>query len=373
MRYEVSLSAAFGAGCSIGDQCHPCGKLDDATYSLIGEAYGELETKEPWLESGINIADVAVLSSEAVNNYYGVEVPRNNYSDTGCNRMLLEGKYLYDIIDLEVDFGKYKVLILPDDIIVDEFIYDKLSKFILNGGKILATGYSGLNRKKSKFMFDFGAEYQGENEYQPDYFRSKFNMEGLYDSAYVMYTKGHLLKNVSGKVHGERENSYFNRTVEHFSSHKHTPNDLNISGPAITSGKDGIYISWEIFEEYATVGSLVLKRIFTYALDYLLDDNKTIETNLLSQAVISLQKQGKNNRYIAHLLYAPMHKRGENIEVIEELIPLHNTVLKLNVDEKIKNVYLAPEMKELSFLQEDSKITVTVDRFECHQMVVFDY
>lgn len=373
LRYEVSLNAAFGAGCSIGDQCHPCGKLDDATYTLIGEAYSELETKEAWLDGGINLADVAVLSSEAVNNYYGIEVPRNNCSDTGCNRMLLEGKYLYDIIDLEADFSKYKVLVLPDDIVIDEFIYDKISKFLSGGGKLLATGYSGLDTDKTKFVFDFGAKYKGENEYQPDYFKPDFKMEGLYDSAYVMYTQGHLIENINGKVHAERENSYFNRTNEHFSSHKHTPNNLKNSGPSVISGKDGIYISWEIFEEYATVGSLVLKRIFTYALDFLLENNKTIETNLLSQAVISLQKQAKNERYIAHLLYAPMHKRGESTEVIEELIPLYNTKLTLRIDEKIKNVYLAPEMKQIPFSQDNDKTSVTVEKFECHQMVVFDY
>ena len=36
---------------------------------------------------------------------------------------------------------------------------------------------------------------------------------------------------------------------------------------SVTQGNDWIYISWEIFKEYATQGSLVLKRIFEYALE----------------------------------------------------------------------------------------------------------
>ena len=50
LRYEVALNAAFGAKCSIGDQLHPNGKMDVATYRLIGTAYEELEQKEAWLE-----------------------------------------------------------------------------------------------------------------------------------------------------------------------------------------------------------------------------------------------------------------------------------------------------------------------------------
>ena len=373
LRYEVSLNAAFGAGSSIGDQCHPMGKLDSATYSLIGTAYAELEEKEPWLDGSVNIADIAVLSSEAVSNYYGIEGSRDNHSDTGCNRMLLEGKYLYDIVDLESDFSDYKVLILPDDILLDEFIFNKINQYVKNGGKILATGYSGLNKDKNKFMFDFGSEYLGENEYTPDYFRPDFEMEGLWNSAYVMYTKGHKLKLTDGTKLASRENSYFNRTAEHFCSHQHAPNDFKDAGPSVTSGKDGIYISWEIFEEYAVHGSLVLKRIFTHTLDMLLGDNKTITTNLFSCGVMSLQKQEPNNRYIAHLLYAPLHKRGENVEIIEDLLPVFDTTLTLKTDKNIKKVYLAPQMKDVEFKQEDNKVSVVVDKFECHQMVVFEY
>ncbi len=36
--YETSLSLAFGAKCSIGDQLHPSGKANTATYRLIGRA-----------------------------------------------------------------------------------------------------------------------------------------------------------------------------------------------------------------------------------------------------------------------------------------------------------------------------------------------
>ncbi|MEI7834394.1 MAG: hypothetical protein WCJ56_14500, partial [bacterium] len=43
LRFESALSLANGAKISIGDQMHPYGKLDEATYRLIGTAYAEVE------------------------------------------------------------------------------------------------------------------------------------------------------------------------------------------------------------------------------------------------------------------------------------------------------------------------------------------
>ena len=49
-----------------------------------------------------SVADIGVLSTEAVNGFAN----RDCHGDIGANRILLEGKYLYDILDLESDFFK---------------------------------------------------------------------------------------------------------------------------------------------------------------------------------------------------------------------------------------------------------------------------
>jgi hypothetical protein len=35
LNYECSLMLAFGAGCSVGDQLHPTGEIDESTYALM--------------------------------------------------------------------------------------------------------------------------------------------------------------------------------------------------------------------------------------------------------------------------------------------------------------------------------------------------
>jgi hypothetical protein len=48
LRYECAAMLAFGSKCSVGDQLHPNGKMDEDTYELIGAAYQEVEEKEAW-------------------------------------------------------------------------------------------------------------------------------------------------------------------------------------------------------------------------------------------------------------------------------------------------------------------------------------
>lgn len=108
--YETSLSVANGGGCSIGDQMHPLGEMNMATYNLIGKAYSLIEQKEPWLNDAVNIADIAVLSAEAVTGSRDL----GEKSDVGANRMLLETHRLYNFVDAKADLSSYKMLILPD-------------------------------------------------------------------------------------------------------------------------------------------------------------------------------------------------------------------------------------------------------------------
>lgn len=372
LRYEVSLSAANGAKSSIGDQLHPEGEMDMATYKLIGTAYKELEEKEEWLDNVKQVAEVAVFSYESYTGCFSTgQMGSAIEIDSGVARILLEGKYLFDVVDMDIDFNNYKVIILPDLVKVTPEMKIKLDAFVKNGGKILATGKGGLLSEKDEFAYDFGVKYVGENEYNPDYLRPDFEMDGLFETSYVMYSQGEKVEISSGKELAKRENPYFNRDVEHFCSHLHTPNSFEYGGPGIAEGKDGIYIAWQVFGEYANKGSLILKRIVTHALDLLLGEEKILKTNLGAQGVVTLMEQ--EGRYINHLLYAVPVRRGKGTEIIEDILPVYNTEVELRLKKKINKAYLAPQMREIAFEQKDDVVKFKVDEFECHQMVVLEY
>lgn len=375
LRFEIALSAAFGAKCSVGDQLHPSGEMNMATYKLMGEAYGELEEREEWCDNVTPVADIAILSSEAVksalNNMNDVNT---NDIDAGTVRMMLEGKYLFNVIDLLEDFGKYKVLILPDSILVDDSLKEKLKAFTAGGGKVLATGKSGLDADMKDFVLDFGAKHLGDNEFSPDYFRPKFDIDVYDDTSFVMYERGQKIENIGGTELGIRENPYFNRARDYFCSHLHTPNNAEDISCGYIEGKDGIYISWPVFCEYAKKGSLILKKMVCYALDRLLGEEKTLVTSLPAQGVATLNKQEGENRYVGHFLYASPVARGNGIQIVEDIVPIYGTTAEIKVPEKVKKVYAAPSKEAIPFEQTaDGKVKFTIDKIENAALVVLEY
>jgi len=363
LKYEVALSIANGAKCSIGDQMHPEGFLDRATYELIGAAYAEVKAVEEYCDDVESVADIALFCDDYYAAKFGGDYAK---SFVGVSRMMLEGKYLYDIVDIDSNINKYKLIILPDCVCIDERLKNKLDKFIANGGKILASGFSAADENKSKFLFDFGAEFDGKNEYSPTYLR-------LNDADYVMYGASYKIRENGGTVLTQRRDPYFNRDIFSFCSHQHTPPVLKDAGAGIIQGKDGIYIAWSIFEDYANKGSLICKEAVKYALDTLIGDCKTFKSNMPSGGVATLMKQPQFNRYINHLLYASPVKRGSGIEVIEDLIPLYNIDVELIISEKINKAYDAKTKEEIKFTQDGGKIKFTIDKLDCHKAVVLEY
>ena len=383
LRYEAALSLAFGAKCSIGDQMHPNGMMDEGTYQLIGEAYQEVESKEQWCVDAHNCYDIAILSDEAVNSRIATRDDQFD-SDTGANRMMLEGNYLYCLIDLESDFTKFKLIILPDHIRLTRQLAHRLTEYIRQGGKILATGESGLDTQKQEFLIDLHAKYLGANAFCPDYLIPCFDLK-TGNSAHVMYGRGHNIKNESAVVFAKRENPYFNRDLLNFSSHQHTPNDPSFMFDAAVMSSQTAYIGWNLFEDYARTGSLHLKELVTYTIDQLLKKEKTIEVQIPDRAISTLCKQdggkdGLPDRYIHHILFAHTTIRGnfvwDNIshvvEVIEDLVPLTQVNVKIKLKDAVQRVYLAPQMEELPFEMIEDSIQYTVPKVDCHQMIVLD-
>lgn len=377
LRFETALSLAHGAGCSIGDQLHPRGLMDPATYSLIGEAYAEVEAKEPWCRRVSGVADVAVLSLEAAQEAAppGKRNPsRNNLSDAGAVRILTECHYLFDMVDMEADFHAYKVLVLPDEVLLWPELTAKINSFIARGGKVLATGRSGLDlEEEAAFVLELGVTRVGKNPYCPDYFRPDFTPGPLKPAAFVMYAEGQQVELApGGRELGRRENPYFNRDVFTFCSHQHTPTDGEYGGPGMVESDSGIYIAWNVFADYADQGHLILKEMAHEALQRLLP-RPMAETGLPARGIITLQHQKEESRYIQHMLYNTPVKKGR-VEVIEDIVPLYNIPVTMRLPEPVKRVYLAPQGTELTFTvgENGQAVSFILPLLENHQMIVLD-
>lgn len=368
LRYEAALSIALGAKCSIGDQLHPSGEMNLSTYDLIGKAYAEVEQKEPWCRNAKAVSDIAVLSAEAVN----CTNDRNSKPDIGVCRMLLEGKYLFDLIDLETPFENYKLVILPDAIPTDEKLAARLNAYTAAGGKLLVTGKAGMKPDGSGFAIDLGAEYSGTSAYRPTYMipcASLKMVNGV--TPYVMYSEAQTITpKDDALVFAMLAEPYFNRTPEHFSSHQHTPDKPLDRHPAAVYHGNTAYIGWNVFEDYATKGSLCLKELVLNAVEHLIGAEKTVSVaGLPDRGVLTLMKQEEENRLIAHLLFAHTCLRGERTEVIEDVVPLYALSLSVRSDKEPKSVRIVPEDEALPYVYEDGVIKITVPKVDLHAMI----
>ncbi len=361
--YETSLSIANGAGCSIGDQMHPLGEMNMATYGLIGKAYSLVEEKEPWLEGAVNVADIAVLSAESLTGN------RDEKADFGANRMLLENNCLYNFVDGTMDFSGYKLLVLPDVAILSDEIIEKIRCFINNGGKVIASGEAII--KNGEFALDIGAKYKGENKYNPTYFIPCFDTVNG-NTEYLMRCNSYEFEAVDCDVAAYMQNPYFNRTAEHFCSHAHAPNNPDESYPAVAIKGNAAYIGWDIFTAYARHGHLCFKELFTYVLNRMIGDDLTVTADVPDRAVVTYMRQGKEKRNILHLLFAHTTVRGEKTEVIEDTVPLYNVKCGVKCASEPSKILLVPSGVELEFTYNNGKAEFTVPKVDIHQMIAIE-
>lgn len=391
LRYECAAMLAYGAKCSVGDQLHPNGKMDESTYAIIGQAYAEVEAKEPWCEGARNVADIALLSSQAVavGQVVHPHRSRENAADTGAGRILLEGHTLFDVVDGEADFSPYKVLILPDDVVVGEALQLKIDAFLAGGGKLFLSGKSGLNAEGTGFLFDVGAEYVGESPFQPDYVLARQDLRPAFtDSPVVIYLPSQRIKVRDGQSLGEVFDPYFNRDFRHFCSHQHAPPRPEPSGYDCGVLKGNVlYLAHPVFSHYAATGAVAHKEYAIKALDLLLGQDKILQTNLPSTARVSLTEQVAQRRHVLHLLYANTINRGSSahlseeglvrdtraVEVIEELLPLRDVQVTVAMPEPVTSVTVEPQGVDIPFAVVGGRIQFKVDEFACHQMVVLHH
>jgi hypothetical protein len=384
LRYECAAMLAFGSKCSIGDQLHPCGEMDMSTYGIIGAAYAEVEAKEPFCINTDNIADVALLSASAVDP----TGPRMDTADDGAARILLEGHLLFDVIDTDMPFDRYRVLLLPDDVRVDDELIAKINAFLAGGGKLFLSGKSGWTRDDQPAC-DIGAMWEGESPYQPDFIQPIPELAPDFAAdPIVMYLPSQRIRvtdTTRGTSLGKVYDPYFNRSWEHFCSHQHAPPKPNPSGYdcAVLNGNT-MYLSHPVFTHYRATGAVAHRDYALKALRMLLGDDERLSVNLPSTGRVTLMDQPAENRYVLHLLHAntitrggPMELSGGNlsratqsVEVIEDIVPLHDTRVALQLDSPITKVTLEPQGTEIPFEMDGDRIRLTVDSFSCHQMVV---
>lgn len=361
LEYETSLALAHGAKISIGDQMYPSGKLQEHSYELIGHSFSRVKKLEAYCYGTTPVSEIAVFYPKLTGE---IKIPP---SLAGAVSLLNESHYSFEVIDAQMDFAPYKLLILPDDIDLTESLMDKFRHFTKNGGKILSTYHAGLHH--SRFIFDdFPVSYQAEGPYETNYVKYEND-----DWEQVLYHSGvYTLPKENTHVSGTIIEPWFNRTHAHFYSHAHAPAHKETVFPAIASNEQYTYFAHPIFTLYYHTATKAYKTMVTNEIAALMKEEPIVKTNAPSTADIVLNYQAANKRYVLHLLHYVQQRRGLSIDVIEETLPLVNVKFSIRLADKIETITRVSDQKDIPFTQDGDRVVFELAYHEGHDVFLFE-
>lgn len=372
LEFECFNMLALGAGCSIGDQLHPSGSLSHGAYQLIGSVYKKVKQKEEFCVEAQPIPEIGVFTPEEYYTYkdHGLGIPP---ALIGTVRMLQELCYQFDIIDSGMDFDKYKLLILPDDINYTKQLEEKIKRYLQKGGKVIGS-YKSLLDDNEKYSEIYGISYEGKSEYYRDFILpNKVIGRKLYKEEYVMYQSGMKIKAENSMVLMDTVKPYFNREGKKFCSHQHTPSSGKAGHPAITKKDNVIYFSHPVFRNYRKNAAIWCKEIVSDAIELLLQD-KLVTHNGPSTIIAALNTQSQYQRDILHVLHYITEKRSQDIYTIEDVIPIYNLEFKIYVgDKKVKAVKSVSDLTEIDFKKQGQYIVFSVAEVRGDQLLTIEY
>lgn len=370
LEYETAQMLAHGAACSIGDQLHPRGQLDKGAYELIGKAYSRVAEREAWCVNAKAVTDIGVFQAPDSSITGGMGV---SGVDEGITRMFMHLKYQFNVVTAENDLSGYKLLVLPDNIRVGPELLAKLQKHVAGGGALLASGTSGLTADgKSVLLPELGIQAQGESPYQTTYLRFGADVSSdVPPSDHVCYERGIRVKATTAKTVASVVEPYFNRTWEHFSSHQQTPgNNVSEFAAATLNGKVA-YISFPVFSSYATHGNYPYRLLVRNLVEKLLPD-PLLRVKAPTSTEATVMRQENPARTVVHLLQYCPERRANGLDLLEDIVPLHDVPVSLKLAAKPGKVYLAPEGQELNFSYAGGRVDVKVPVVNGHAMIVFE-
>ena len=381
LQFECFQMLALNAKCSIGDQLHPTGRLDQATYDLVAPVYREVARKEPWCRGAIPVTDIGVYNVEEFTG------ERLTAETVGAVRMLQEGGHQFDVVDSETSWDGYRLLILPDAVTLDEKLASKVTAFLAAGGNLIATFESGLTPDRSDFaLAEWGVRKIGDGPVDGngslvrglnfpkgdyvDYLRAEGALAGgLRNTEYVMYMRGLEVEAGEGTaILASMVPAYFDRTWQHFCSHRQTPSSGELAGPAAVRAGDVIYFAHPIFRQYNQNAPRWCKQLLLNALDMLLPD-PLMRHGGPSAMLTAVNEQPAENRWVVHLLHYVPERRGQDFDVIEDVLPLYDVPVSLRLPGPVAVVRCVPNGEAVTFSEAKGRLSFTVPKLVGHQIV----
>lgn len=388
LRTELAWIVANGAHCDLGDQMPPSGRLDPAVYETIGQCYAEIERLEPFLKQAVPVTEAAIVVNgdpleDLATAHPAPDAPDGD-SVYGLTKLLMELHVQFDIVESDVELERYRLLVLPATLTVDEGLATRLRAHLRDGGAIVADSRAlRSNGSCSVWADDLGLTDCGESPFAPAYL--KFDrqaddavlFEDLPDYEYALYDGALQWRAASPNIVLARLGEpLFQRGPAHYTSHQQTPFDHLTDYAAVVLNGRLAATSFPVGSSYYRHGYWIYREVFSRLVRAVLQE-PLIETNAPISAEVTVTHQRaageRPERWLVHVVNFSPNRRGpEHCEYLEDPIPLHDVRIALRIDGAIRRAYVAADGTPLPLRTRADRWEVVMPRVECGAIAVFE-
>ena len=375
MELEVAGIVANGGHCGIGDQMPPRGVLDPAVYDVIGQAFGRVKALEPYLEQAAPVTEAALVTS-GLPSETPTTVP--NY---GLSKLLMESKVQFDIVEPEMPWERYGLIVLAEDKRVSGATAERLHSYIAGGGAVIALHEGGLvAATETSWLERYGFAFAGRSPFKPAYMTPKQDFTpGISPYQYALYEGASQwrIKSPASAV-AQLGEPAFQRSPQHYTSHAQTPFDHQTEYAAIARAGKVALFGFPLGLSYYNRGYWVYRAAFQHVLKSLLpvpvvesSAPLTSEVTLTHQA--ARRDTGRKERYMVHIVnYCQNRATPKHPAFYEDVIALTDVKVRLNLPVGVKTARALVSGEALKPVRAPSGgFEVTVPRIQIHEVICF--
>ncbi len=240
----------------------------------------------------------------------------------------------------------------------------------------MVSGTAALDPSTGEFLLsDMPVTFLGKVPTQPAYLRLDENLaregELATDYDYVFYDQAYLVEPVEGaQALGTLKRALFNRTWEHFTSHRHAPVGESLNAPVAVQNSHILYFAAPLFNAYRTWDYWAYRAIAISALRGFLPP-ALLKPRAPGWVEMTLHTQAQ--RKIVHVVAYHPRRSLQNIPHVDQSFPTAGLGMAVRLDGMAPTrVYLAPEGTALEFKMEEGYAEIDLPPCGAHTVVVIE-
>jgi hypothetical protein len=345
-------------------------------YHVIGEAYRHIEQLEPYLDQAAPVSEAALLTDGLA-----LEGP-NTETNFGWVKLLTESRVQFDVVTPAVEWERYALLILPDELKVDEPTASRLRAYVAQGGSVVVTHKAGLLAGTDRSWLEpYGLRFAQMSPFKPAYFVPQVKMTGEIPAfEYALYEGASQWRAESpATVLARLGEPLFQRSPKHYTSHAQTPFDHTTEYAALARSGSVALFAFPLGKSYCNQGYWIYRQAFQKVLSELLrspliQTNAPLSTELALMHQASRPEGGRKERHLVHIVnYSPLRHTRKHTDFCEDPIPLTNVAVRINLPLKVASVRAVVAGEGLPLRRAPGGgVEVLVPRVAIHEVLSFE-